>query len=210
LAKGIYKLLSDALPDGASLDEDVINKESRERLAERCKEVGNEIFYTPDGQIALRIVEQGQPLKNEILLEDVLAETLIGGLIKNKETSFNDLMIYYKSQPGQPPVKGLTALRELLKAPRTDGMVPLFTLHAVKSQTAFLKGGIDLTPARMNLQTKTDSRGSIQFYLDPAMLAELQRASGFVPVIISIQPMRSLRLFLGLKESLSYPMAAVP
>jgi len=64
------------------------------------------------------------------------------------------------------------------------------------------RGGIDLTFARMNLQTRTDPREGIQFQLDPAMLARLQHASGFVPVIISIRPMTDVRIFLGLKEDL--------
>ncbi|MDE2215201.1 MAG: class I SAM-dependent methyltransferase [Candidatus Omnitrophica bacterium] len=65
-------------------------------------------------------------------------------------------------------------------------------------------GGIDLTAGRMHLQTKaTGSRFSpgIRFHLDPAMLAQLQNASGFVPVIINIQPVASLRLFLGLTDA---------
>jgi len=65
-------------------------------------------------------------------------------------------------------------------------------------------GGIDLGPAKMNLQTKMDARFGgndsvgIKFHLDPAMLAQLQNSTGFVPVIISIQPMNDLRHFLGL------------
>jgi len=75
-----------------------------------------------------------------------------------------------------------------------------------RAQTAFLKGGIDLTPANMDLQTKIDPRfsgndnGGIKFHLDPAMLKQLKNAPGFVPVIINIQPMNDLRGFLGLKE----------
>ena len=61
-------------------------------------------------------------------------------------------------------------------------------------------GGIDLTPANMNLQTQ-NSGGEIQFQMDPAMLERLQNAPGFVPVIINIQPMIDLRQFLGLAES---------
>jgi len=62
-------------------------------------------------------------------------------------------------------------------------------------------GGIDLTPARMNVQTKTarsesgDSEGII-FHLDPAMLAQFKNTSGFVPVIIKIRPINDLRAFL--------------
>jgi len=64
-------------------------------------------------------------------------------------------------------------------------------------------GGIDLTPANMNLQTRNGGAG-IKFHMDPAMLAQLQNAPGFVPVIISIQPLsggaagvRELRQFLA-------------
>ena len=71
------------------------------------------------------------------------------------------------------------------------------------------KGGIDLTPANMNLQTQS-SGGEIsakggpasgwKFILDPAMLQQLQNAPGFVPVIINIQPMTDIRVFLGISE----------
>jgi len=86
------------------------------------------------------------------------------------------------------------------------------------------KGGIDLTPANMNLQVKTgspteafgdgsgkeiaSSLGSaprndigIKFHLTPAMLAQLQNAPGFVPGIINIQPLKSLSEFLGLEKT---------
>ena len=62
-------------------------------------------------------------------------------------------------------------------------------------------GGIDLTPANMNLQVKNDTAEGIKFYLDPAMLERLQNAPGFVPVIIDIQPLGDLRRFLGVQET---------
>ena len=65
-------------------------------------------------------------------------------------------------------------------------------------------GGIDLTPVNMNLQTKMDS-SSIKFHLDAAMLHQFQKALGFVPVIINIQPMTNLRQFLGLDAKVSVP-----
>jgi hypothetical protein len=40
----------------------------------------------------------------------------------------------------------------------------------------------------------------MKFHLDPAMLAQLQNAPGFVPVIISIRPMRDIKAFLGLPQ----------
>jgi len=64
------------------------------------------------------------------------------------------------------------------------------------------RGGIDLTHANMNLQVKKGiaSPFGIKFHLDPAMLAQLQNAPGFMPVIINIQPLKSLPDFLGLKQ----------
>ncbi|MBF0503525.1 MAG: class I SAM-dependent methyltransferase [Candidatus Omnitrophica bacterium] len=66
-------------------------------------------------------------------------------------------------------------------------------------------GGIDLTPAKMNLQTQTDSRFpgndmGIKFNIDPVMLEELRNAPGFVALIINIQPLNSLGEFLGDKN----------
>ena len=58
------------------------------------------------------------------------------------------------------------------------------------------RGGIDLTPAKMNLETQNAGEG-IRFHLDPALLRQLQDAPGFVPVIINIQPLMDLRGFLG-------------
>ncbi len=75
------------------------------------------------------------------------------------------------------------------------------------------KGGIDLTPANMNLQTEVmDSRfrgndsgsngnGSIKFHLTPAMLRQLQNAPGFTVGSITIEPLKSLSGFLGLNQS---------
>jgi phosphoenolpyruvate synthase/pyruvate phosphate dikinase len=61
-------------------------------------------------------------------------------------------------------------------------------------------GGIDLTSANMHLQIKKETSDGIKFYLDPAMLTQLQNVMGFVPVIINIQLMTDLRQFLGLND----------
>jgi hypothetical protein len=61
------------------------------------------------------------------------------------------------------------------------------------------KGGIDLSSDKA-LQIK-NSGEEIKFHLDPKMLEQIQNASGFVPVIINIQPMTDLRGFLGLTDS---------
>ena len=64
-----------------------------------------------------------------------------------------------------------------------------------KEKTFSNTGGIDLTPANMNLQTQNAGDG-IKFHLNPAMLAQLLKAPGFVPVIINIQPLKDLKTFL--------------
>jgi hypothetical protein len=76
-----------------------------------------------------------------------------------------------------------------------------------KKKEAATRGGIDLTPANMNLQTRNGGLG-IKFHLDPAMFAKLQNAPGFVPVIINIQPMNNLLQFLGLEDEPSTQTAA--
>ena len=60
-------------------------------------------------------------------------------------------------------------------------------------------GGIDLTPVPMKLQIQ-NKNGEIRFHMDPAMLAQLRNAPGFVPVIIKIQPVTNLRMFLGIND----------
>ncbi|MBF0510721.1 MAG: hypothetical protein HQL13_00160, partial [Candidatus Omnitrophica bacterium] len=62
-------------------------------------------------------------------------------------------------------------------------------------------GGIDLSQANSFLQTKNGGQG-IRFRLNPALLKQLQNALGFVPVIINIQPMKSLKEFLGLANNI--------
>jgi hypothetical protein len=69
-------------------------------------------------------------------------------------------------------------------------------------------GGIDLTPASTTLQDQHSGEG-IKFHLDPAMLAQLQNAPGFVPVIINMQPLTNLQQFLGIQDSSPAPVTSV-
>mgnify|MGYP003394192322 CR=1 FL=1 len=57
-------------------------------------------------------------------------------------------------------------------------------------------GGIDLSSDK-SLIVQNNGQG-IKFHLDPAQLEALQNATGFVPVIINIQPMKDVRTWLGL------------
>jgi len=65
------------------------------------------------------------------------------------------------------------------------------------AQIAQNTGGIDFNAAQMNLQINNAGEG-IKFNLDPKMLAQLQHAPGFEPVIINIQPLVDLKSFLGI------------
>ncbi|MBF0570566.1 MAG: hypothetical protein HQL12_01720 [Candidatus Omnitrophica bacterium] len=69
--------------------------------------------------------------------------------------------------------------------------------HAMDVSTP--TGGIDLTPANMNLQTQNNG-GPIKFRIDQAMLRRLQSAPGFTPVIINIRPILDLSAFLGINN----------
>ncbi len=63
-------------------------------------------------------------------------------------------------------------------------------------------GGIDFNADKVSrVMTVQNGGGEIKFHIDPAMLAQLQNAPGFVPVIISIQPLKSLPEFLGMTKN---------
>jgi len=61
------------------------------------------------------------------------------------------------------------------------------------------KGGIDFTTNKTPLEVQNTGEG-IKFHLDPGMLQQLQNAPGFVPVIISVQPLKGIAAFLGLNQ----------
>ena len=71
----------------------------------------------------------------------------------------------------------------------------LFT-KAPTDQTS-KRGGIDFTTNKTPLEIQNAGEG-IKFHLDPAMLEQFRNAHGFVPVIISMQPIGNLRAFFDL------------
>ena len=73
------------------------------------------------------------------------------------------------------------------------------TMRKLKTSKRTSTGGINLSPANKVLQIQNGGMG-IKFHITAAQLAQLQNAPGFVPVIISIQPMLNLREFLGLNQ----------
>ncbi len=61
-------------------------------------------------------------------------------------------------------------------------------------------GGIDLTRDKMGLQVQHSGSG-VQFKFDPAILQQLQTATGLMPIIIDIRPMTiTVPMFLGLPD----------
>ncbi len=80
----------------------------------------------------------------------------------------------------------------VLHAVATKGMKDM-KLNANDAQVA--NGGINFDPGNIDLQLQ--SKETIPFQMDPAMLKQLQDAAGLTPVILDIQPMTTLRAFLG-------------
>jgi hypothetical protein len=56
-------------------------------------------------------------------------------------------------------------------------------------------GGIDLSSDKA-LQVVNQGE-AIRFHISPELLDEFKNASGFVPVVINIKPLNSLKQFLG-------------
>ncbi|MBF0595819.1 MAG: methyltransferase domain-containing protein [Candidatus Omnitrophica bacterium] len=60
-------------------------------------------------------------------------------------------------------------------------------------------GGIDFNPGRMDMQVQ-NSGDDINFSFDPAMIQQLQHASGLSPIIIDMQPFNNAQSFFGLSN----------
>ncbi len=92
--------------------------------------------------------------------------------------------------------------------------VPEYSIdHAALAQAP---GGIDFNADKVDsvFAVKKDPREKLgtrneymspffQFHIDPAMLEQLQNAPGFMPVIISVQPLKSLPEFLGITSPIT-------
>jgi len=76
--------------------------------------------------------------------------------------------------------------------------------HLAMNNAGSRNGGIDLSKAKDVLQTQNSGVG-IKFHIDPAQLAQYENAPGFTVGSITIQPLKSLSVFLGLND----PQASV-
>jgi hypothetical protein len=117
---------------------------------------------------------------------------------------------------GNPFFQARSSLREGMSEDLVErywGASPMSAMNILKSRTAqewieiinhdnamLEKGGIDFTPAKMNVETEVSGQG-IKFHINPQMLKELQNAPGLIPVRMTIQPMQNIEMFLGLVEN---------
>jgi hypothetical protein len=70
--------------------------------------------------------------------------------------------------------------------------------QVIKPADLAMRGGIDLSSDKA-LSVQNNGQ-DIKFHIDPAQLQQLENAPGFVPVIINIQPLKSLSVFLGINN----------
>ncbi len=88
----------------------------------------------------------------------------------------------------------------LLKEINSDALASMIPVtKADRAQLASVlnrNGGIDLGSVPMNVRVNGDDGQRIKLHVDPAMLAGLRSAEGFVPVVISITPVGNLKAFL--------------
>jgi hypothetical protein len=161
-------------------------------------------------EIAAYVISKGEPIRltNDDIFIKYLNESPYKELWSNVDPDIRIRFITRVADIVITNLKGHQAKSSVVSKPRGKGPTGLGSnswnramLTAkdprlrMSAQSSKNLGGIDLRPANMNLQTQ-NAGDAIKFHLDPAMLAQLQHVSGFVPVIINIQPMTNLRLFL--------------
>ena len=116
---------------------------------------------------------------------DLIVELGLGGRAR-RLIEGNNIQTHFLEFTGNPDQVGKT-------------MESLRELSSTDSAMTDVQGGVDLISLGTNLQVKNND-GGFKIHTDPAMLEQLRNVPGFTPVIINIQPMTSLRLFLGLNE----------
>jgi len=110
----------------------------------------------------------------------------------NMEIMIKEGEIYFKEHKDGDPLH----LAQEVQGPLSEAESKVDKKHKDEAKAMISEnGGIDLTAGGMNLQTQYRN-GDFEYHMDAAMLNRLQNVRGFVPVIISIQPMKNLKLWL--------------
>jgi hypothetical protein len=176
--------------------------EERKRYSQADQELIDKLFETSQGRASLFFSRKNITFDERNIGTQGFGIFVVKGL---SSQSGGKLMLF---DDGRESGKVVFAV-DFLKEPSKDSIdkelnKPEVTFINQKTEASLQlsgersTGGIDLTPANMNLQTQNAGAGEgIKFHLDPALMKQLQNAAGFVPVIINIQPMQDLRRFLG-------------
>jgi hypothetical protein len=121
-----------------------------------------------------------------------LASLMMGKFITPREAERIILRMLVNENPS---LKGITGSM----LPKESFVGRMKSRLLLSMRTKEKTGGIDMSSVKGVLRAQNSGEG-IQFHLNPAMLTRLQNSSGFVPVIINIQPLINLRLFLGIND----------
>ncbi len=123
--------------------------------------------------------------------------------------SREDAIEFYSKLKQRPKYASIFAIGLTPKAKSLDSLTSIAQGHVserLNGDPAMLEnnisvkdlGGIDLT-SNDALDIKKDSRirGNDSFNINPAMLAQLENAPGFEPIIVDIKPLSDVRQYLG-------------
>ena len=163
------------------------------------------IGYNKDGELVRVAVFENITIDQfvEVLMQNNLRDAILLGTSADVKT-WNNMSEDSKQKthtawhrPGSFTGEKESGLGKKIERP----LGTYIAVYAKEDSAMGSPGGIDLTRDKMNIQTRGDGN-SIQFNSDPAMIQQLQNASGLTPVIINIHPMTtSVPMFLGLKEA---------
>jgi len=149
-----------------------------------------EVFFDMHRRgISLVGIENG---KNAQMFKEVFVRWVLKNLDVHGQQAENLVIHFMKVKThdihGMIPYDDLNNLAKKIKdAVTSDNAKPV--------QQQGYKGGIDLTASQMNVETR-NTNGAIRFHLNPAQLAQLQNARGFIPQILTMQPLKDLRAWL--------------
>ncbi|MBF0571999.1 MAG: hypothetical protein HQL12_09045 [Candidatus Omnitrophica bacterium] len=153
-------------------------------------------------------------LKEEIEFLEVVRDSIEKDMVPEVEENLKIAKDHVETIKNMTPHQYYQEVSKNPNYTRQTATLPYLKKDQTMMKIAQEYGGIDLSPANMNLLTRTDFSlaaqidTGIKFHLDPALIKRLQEAPGFVPVVIQIHPVTDLRSFLGLADRQSSQQAA--
>jgi hypothetical protein len=161
------------------------------RLLKELTDYSDDVFVNGDVTDLLRgLFKQAKEVEGLFIGEP---QDIEGCLVNESANRISSVFVQSRNQQGV----GDSAM--LVGSASMDN--PQFVGNIFALQKPDRTGGIDFNPDKMTLQVQ-NTGGDIKFHIDPAMIQQLQDASGLTPVIIDIQPMTmTVPMFLGLKDN---------